>query len=78
MSDVTGRSRFDLLDQEQLAAQLVAIMGARFQRPTADEKRHILKLVEGQIRATEADVLRAGDPISRERLLDRHVLGSPA
>jgi hypothetical protein len=44
-----GRARFDLLDQEQLAAQLVAIMDAHFQRPSAGEKRHILRLAADQI-----------------------------
>lgn len=42
--------RFDVVEQEQLAAQIVAVMDAHFQRLTADQKRHILSLAEGQIR----------------------------
>jgi hypothetical protein len=38
------RNRFDIIDQEQLAAQLVAVMDAHFQRPNIEEKQHILKL----------------------------------
>lgn len=48
-----ARDRFDLIDQEQLAAQVVAIINAHFQRPTADEKHHILRLAADQIRAAE-------------------------
>jgi hypothetical protein len=48
------RNRFDLIDQEQLAAQLVAVMDAHFQRPDAAEKRRILALAEGQISAAQA------------------------
>ena len=47
------QDRFDIEDREQLAAQVVAVMDAHFQRPTPDQKRHILKLAEGQIRAQE-------------------------
>ena len=43
--------RFDVVDQEQLAAQVVAIMDAHFTRPTADQKKRILRLAEAQIRA---------------------------
>jgi hypothetical protein len=46
------RPRFDIVDREQLAAQIVATMDAHFQRPSADEKRHILRLAERQIEAT--------------------------
>ena len=49
------QDRFDVVDQEQLAAQVVAVMDAHFQRPSADQKRLILKLAEGQIRAQEDD-----------------------
>jgi hypothetical protein len=45
------RNRFDLLDQEQLAAQIVAIMDAHFQRPSLAEKKAILRLASGQIDA---------------------------
>jgi len=44
--------RFDLVRQEQLAAQLVAVMDAHFTRPTTEQKKRILKLAEGQIRAS--------------------------
>lgn len=43
------RHRFDLIDQEQLAAQLIAVMEAHLQRPTADEKKCVLRLAERQI-----------------------------
>jgi hypothetical protein len=48
------RHRFDAVDQEQMAAQLVAVMDAHFQRPNGDEKRLILKLAEQQITSSEA------------------------
>lgn len=44
-----GRHRFYLIDQEQLAAQIVAVMNAHLARPTAEEKRGILRLAERQI-----------------------------
>jgi hypothetical protein len=43
------RHRFDVIDQEQLAAQVVAIMDAHFQRPSRTEKLHILKLASQQL-----------------------------
>jgi hypothetical protein len=43
------RHRFDVIDHEQLAAQLVAIMEAHFQRPSTEEKMRILKLAEAQM-----------------------------
>ena len=43
--------RFDVVEQEQLAAQVVAVIDAHFQRPTTEQKNHILRLAEGQIRA---------------------------
>jgi hypothetical protein len=46
-------NRFDSVDQEQLAAQVVAVMDSHFQRPTADQKRRILRLAEAQIRAAD-------------------------
>ena len=45
------RYRFDLIDQEQLAAQVVAVMDAHFQRPSHNEKITILRKAEQQIRA---------------------------
>jgi hypothetical protein len=45
------RELLNLIDQEQLAAQVVAIVDAHFARPDAEQKKHILKLAEGQIRA---------------------------
>jgi hypothetical protein len=47
------RNRFDAIDREQLAAQLVAIMDAHFQRPSSAEKRRILVLAGAQISANE-------------------------
>jgi len=55
------QDRFDLVDQEQLAAQVVAVMDAHFQRPTAEQKKHILKLAESQIRGA---VIQASSPPS--------------
>lgn len=52
------QDRFDVEDQEQLAAQVVAVMDAHFQRPSADQKRHILKLAEGQIRGQEDQAMQ--------------------
>ena len=49
------RHRFDAIDQEQLAAQVVALMDAHFQRPSTDEKQQILKLAERQIRSQIGD-----------------------
>jgi hypothetical protein len=51
------RTRFDLIDQEQLAAQVVAIMDAHIQHPSAEEKRHILRLAERQIESKQMRVL---------------------
>lgn len=46
--------RFDVIEQEQLAAQIVAVMDAHFRRPTAAQKRHILKLAAEQVKAAES------------------------
>lgn len=47
-----GRSgKFDLLDQEMLAAQLVAIMDAHFERPDYEQKLRILELARQQVSA---------------------------
>jgi hypothetical protein len=54
------QDRFDLIDQEQLAAQVVAVMDSHFQRPTAEQKQHVLKLAETQIRATCASLPPTG------------------
>jgi hypothetical protein len=61
----SARNRFDLIDQEQLAAQVVAIMNAHFHRPSDDEKREILSLATQQIRA--AAQLRHEESLSRAR-----------
>ena len=47
--------RFGAVEQEQLAAQVVAVMDAHFHRPTAEEKNRILKLAADQISAEAAD-----------------------
>jgi hypothetical protein len=41
---VQNRARFDEIDREQLAAQIVSVMDAHFQRPSTEEKRHILRV----------------------------------
>jgi hypothetical protein len=43
--------RLEPVAQEQLAAQLVAVMEAHFLRPDADEKNRILHLASEQISA---------------------------
>jgi hypothetical protein len=48
---VDARHRFDEIDHEQLAAQLVAVMNAHFQRPTTEEKLGILRMAERQLGA---------------------------
>ena len=48
-----SRDRFDLIDQEMLAGQVVAIMDAHFVRPSAAQKRQILRFAERQIEAAE-------------------------
>lgn len=49
-----NRNRFDAIDREQLAAQLIAIMDAHFQRPTAGEKLHILEVASRQLLSDQA------------------------
>ncbi len=45
-----GKSgKFDLLDQEMLAAQLVAIMDAHLERPDTEQKLRILDLARQQV-----------------------------
>lgn len=57
------RPRFDPIDQEQLAAQVVALMDAHFQRPSVEEKRAILTKAEKQIQgAILAAALREPSP----------------
>jgi hypothetical protein len=46
------RYRFDLIDQEMLASQVVAIMDAHWCRPDAAQKRDILRRAEQQIAAS--------------------------
>lgn len=46
---MTERHRFDVIDQEQLAAQLVAVMNAHFQRPQLEEKLYVLRLATQQV-----------------------------
>jgi hypothetical protein len=43
--------RIGLIEQEQLAAQAVAVLDASFKRPTADEKLAILKAACQQVEA---------------------------
>jgi hypothetical protein len=45
-------SKFDLIEQEQLAAQMLAVLDAHFKRPDCDEKLMIIKVAHQQIEAT--------------------------
>jgi hypothetical protein len=56
-----SRDRFDVVDQEQLAAQVVAIMDAHFRRPGPSEKQHVLELASQQIAAVTSSA-----PIAEE------------
>ena len=47
--EVLNMERFDVLEQEQLAAQVVAVVDAHFHAPTAEEKQDILTLARQQI-----------------------------
>jgi hypothetical protein len=44
--------KFGLIEQDQMAAQVVAILDAHFKRPNADEKLEILKAARQQVEAT--------------------------
>jgi hypothetical protein len=46
-----SRNRFDLIDQEMLASQVMAIMDAHWCRPDAEQKKRILRRAEQQIAA---------------------------
>ena len=48
---MTDHYRFDLIDQEMLASQIVAIMDAHWAKPDAEQKRDILRRAEQQIAA---------------------------
>jgi hypothetical protein len=48
---MSDRYRFDLIDQEMLASQVVAVMDAHWCRPNAAQKRDILRRAERQIEA---------------------------
>ena len=54
-TQVTGRYRLNPVDQEQLAAQIVAVMDAHFKRPDGEEKNRILQLASEQITAEVKD-----------------------
>lgn len=51
--DIDARWALLPYEQERLAAQIVAVMGATFRQPQPDEMRRILKLAEQQITARE-------------------------
>lgn len=57
---MSERHRFDVIDQEQLAAQIVAVMDAHFQRPTVEEKQHVLKLASMQLFVPNDDAQSSG------------------
>jgi hypothetical protein len=44
--------RFGLIEQEQLAAQMVAVLDAHFKRPDYEEKLAILNAARQQVEAT--------------------------
>lgn len=48
----TEEPRFGLIEREQLAAQMLAILDAHFKRPSADEKLAILIAARQQVEAT--------------------------
>lgn len=50
--------RLDVVEQEQIAAQMISIMDAHFRRPQASEKTYILSLAAQQISAQEASPAR--------------------
>jgi hypothetical protein len=60
MSDesTSSRDRFDLIDREILASQIVAIMNAHWRCPDAAQKKEILRRAERQI----DDGFRVGPP----------------
>ena len=43
----------NLIEEEQIAAQLVAVMDAHFSRPSPEQKRRLLALAAQQIAAAE-------------------------
>jgi hypothetical protein len=51
MGSVEREPKFGLIEQEQLAAQAVAVLDAHFKRPTCDEKLAILKAACQQVEA---------------------------
>jgi hypothetical protein len=68
---IEERPRFDVIDQEQLAAQLVAIMDAHFQRPSADEKRYVLRLAASQL-CDLNDGVQASSEVQSRPLVPAH------
>ena len=70
--------RFDVVEQEQLAAQVVALMDAHFQRPTVEQKNRILRLASDQIRAASSSLLAQGaeeSPVCHEALSGHSIRG---
>ena len=56
----SSRDRFDLIDKEILASQIVAVMNAHWCCPDATQKKEILRRAERQI----DDGFRVGPPTS--------------
>lgn len=55
----------DAVQQEQLAAQVVAVMAAVFGRPSPNEMRHVLRLAEQQVGAYEHNALDSAPTVFR-------------
>lgn len=49
----TKTSGAELIQREQIAAQVVAVMQAHFSRPGPEEMKQILQCAEGQVTALE-------------------------
>lgn len=60
--------RFDLIGQEMLASQVVAVMDAHWARPGAEQKRDILCRAERQIRGQELskEIAQLSDEVAHQ------------
>lgn len=63
-----NRTRFNEIDREQLAAQLVAVMDAHFLRPTTAEKQSILERASRQLLAFDESGHQVSDGLQPRRL----------
>ncbi len=53
---ISSDYRFDALDREQLAAQVVAVMSAHFRRPSQSDKLYILQLAADQVKGEQPEL----------------------